>query len=179
MRVRDGSPVSANALPVTSFLARIHGEVDQWLKTVGGSVGGTTYYDTWYWETYDGKTTTSRLYSFPATAQEKGTGVALRIAMDALIGGRHRFAVSLNNASVGTINLTGEGRAVFSFTTQNDLNDGINFMGLRQFGATIIAFDWYEIEYTKRLVFERGEMTFTAPLLATTAVFTLSGLDSQ
>jgi hypothetical protein len=173
MRIRDGGRLSVNPLSVTSARTRLHEELDQTVRTVEG----TSWYDSWYWEVY--YEAMSRLYSFLAPAPEKGHQVTVRVAIDGLTSGQHRLDVSLNARSIGVITFTGEGRMVFPFTVQSDLNDGLNRFGLRQLAKTAVALDWYEIEYVRQLTFNRGELRFTAPLLATIAEFVLGGLESQ
>lgn len=177
MPTRNGRLASASARRVGNCTERLREEADQTNRTIGEGVTKSTYYDTWYWEDYEG--TTARSHSFLATYPEKGGSVTLRVAVDGIAGGQHGLSVALNSTTAGQINFQGEGWQVFSLPVRGDLNDGLNVLYLRQTVKSTLSLDWFEVEYVRRLTLDRGELKFAAPLWSLPAEFTLGGVPAD
>jgi len=125
----------------------------------------------WYWEDK-----VSRRYSFLVHAPDETDTTVVRIRM---IGGSvdiHRFAISLNDAAIGRVEFGGKNGRTLTLKYPGGLKDGLNLLGIQQLDDSDVRLDWYEIEYSRRLEAEGGELRFASPVSSGGAEFRVRGV---
>ncbi len=173
---RSGALAASDPLTPTSYRVRIHEEAEQFvLIQLYGMKSGYT----WYWEHFRGNAR-----NFPVVVRQAAPEpVAVRLGF---IGGaetRPRFEVRWNEESIGTVAIAtpaGSGQMPIASDTlwaPQGAQEGLNHLGLFHSGSPV-RLDWYEVEYSRGFVAERGELHFTYPLTSTTQ-FRLAGLAAE
>ena len=156
---------------------RIHEEAEQFVLHQLFSIKSGY---TWYWEDFRGNAR-----NFPVLVRQAvPEPVAVRLGFIGIPETRPRFSVRWNEATIGTVTFTfpeqlGDRRYAASDTLWAALGaqEGLNHLGIFHSGNPC-RFDWYEVEYSRGFVAERGELLFTYPLTGTTE-FRLAGFADE
>ena len=168
---RSGALVASDPEQPTSYRVRIHEEAEQFvLYQIYGIKSGYT----WYWEDFRGNAR-----NFPVVVRQAAPEpVAVRLGFIGVRGMRPRFVVRWNEETIGTVTFT-TNRSFASKTLWAPMGaqEGLNHLGIFHSGNPS-RFDWYEVEYSRGFVAERGELLFTYPLTGTTQ-FRLAGFADE
>ena len=174
---RSGALAASDPQQPTSYRVRVHEEAEQFvLLQLFGIKSGYT----WYWEDFRGNAR-----NFPVVVRQAAPEpVAVRLGFIGIRGTRPRFSVRWNEATIGTVTFaisdqSGGRRHVASDTLWATLGaqEGLNHLGIFHSGNPS-RLDWYEVEYSRGFVAERGELLFTYPLTGTTQ-FRLAGFADE
>ena len=173
---RSGALVESDPQQPTSYRVRIHEEAEQFiLIQLEGIKSGYT----WYWEDFRGNARNFPLVVRQATPEP----VAVRLGFIGVPGTRPRFSVRWNEETIGTAAFAIPEKSgqmpVTSDTlwTTRGAQEGLNYLGIFHSGNPA-RFDWYEVEYSRNFVAERGELLFTHPLTSI-AQFRLAGFAAE
>ena len=174
---RSGALTAADPQQPTSHRVRIHEEAEQFVLHQLFSIKSGY---TWYWEDFRGNAR-----NFPVLVRQAvPEPVAVRLGFIGIPETRPRFSVRWNEATIGTVPFTfpkqlGDRRYAASDTLWAALGaqEGLNHLGIFHSGNPC-RFDWYEVEYSRGFVAERGELLFTYPLTGTTE-FRLAGFADE
>ncbi len=168
---RSGALAASDPLQPTSYRVRIHEEAEQFvLHQIYSIKSGYT----WYWEDFRGNAR-----NFPVVVRQAASDpVAVRLGFIGVPKTRPRLEVRWNEETIGTVTFT-TNRFFASDTlwTAMGAQEGLNHLGIFHSGDPS-RFDWYEVEYSRGFVAERGELFFTYPLTGTTQ-FRLAGLAAE
>ena len=168
---RSGALVASDPEQPTSYRVRIHEEAEQFvLNQLYGMKSGYT----WYWEDFRGNAR-----NFPVVVRQAAPDpVAVRLGFIGVRGMRPRFVVRWNEETIGTVTFT-TNRSFVSKTLWAPMGaqEGLNHLGIFHSGNPS-RFDWYEVEYSRGFVAERGELLFSYPLTGTTQ-FRLAGFADE
>ena len=174
---RSGALAAPDPQQPTSYRVRLHEEAEQFVLTQLWSIKSGY---TWYWEDFRGNAR-----NFPVVVRQAAPEpVAVRLGFIGIRGTRPRFSVRWNEATIGTVTFAipeqpGSRRYVASDTLWAALGaqEGLNHLGIFHSGNPS-RFDWYEVEYSRGFVAERGELLFSYPLTGTTQ-FRLAGFADE
>ena len=169
---RSGALAASDPQQPTSYRARIHEEAEQFvLNQLVGIKSGYT----WYWEDFRGNAR-----NFPVVVRQAAPEpVAVRLGFIGVPEMRPRFEVRWNEESIGTVAFTTKKRfASDTLWAAMGAQEGLNHLGLFHTNGNPSRFDWYEVEYSRGFVAERGELLFTYPLTGTTQ-FRLAGFADE
>ena len=174
---RSGALTAADPQQPTSYRMRVHEEAEQFVLHQLFSIKSGY---TWYWEDFRGNAR-----NFPVLVRQAvPEPVAVRLGFIGIPETRPRFSVRWNEATIGTVAFTfprqlGDRRYAASDTLWAALGaqEGLNHLGIFHSGNPC-RFDWYEVEYSRGFVAERGELIFTYPLTGTTE-FRLAGFADE
>ena len=174
---RSGALTAADPQQPTSYRMRVHEEAEQFVLHQLFSIKSGY---TWYWEDFRGNAR-----NFPVLVRQAvPEPVAVRLGFIGIPETRPRFSVRWNEATIGTVTFTfpeqlGDRRYAASDTLWAALGaqEGLNHLGIFHSGNPC-RFDWYEVEYSRSFVAERGELLFTYPLTGTTQ-FRLAGFTDE
>ena len=173
---RSGALVESDPQQPTSYRERIHEEAEQFI--LNQLVGIKSGY-TWYWEDFRGNAR-----NFPIVVRQAAPEpVAVRLGFIGVPGTQPRFSVRWNEETIGTAAFAIPERAGQMPVTSDTLwatqgaQEGLNHLGIFHSGNPS-RFDWYEVEYSRGFVAERGELFFTYPLTGTTQ-FRLAGFADE
>ena len=174
---RSGALAASDPQQPTSYRMRVHEEAEQFVLLQLESIKSGY---TWYWEDFRGNAR-----NFPVLVRQAvPEPVAVRLGFIGIRGTRPRFSVRWNEETIGTVNFTfpeqlGDRRYAASDTLWAELGaqEGLNHLGIFHSGNPS-RFDWYEVEYSRRFVAERGELLFSYPLTGTTQ-FRLAGFADE
>ncbi len=173
---RSGALAESNPQQPTSYRARIHEQAEQFiLNQLYGMKSGYT----WYWEDFRGNAR-----NFPLVVRQAvPEPVAVRLGFIGVPGTQPQFEVRWNEETIGTAAFAIPERAGQLPVTSDTLwatpgaQEGLNHLGIFHSGNPA-RFDWYEVEYSRGFVAERGELFFSYPLTGTTQ-FRLAGLAAE
>ena len=152
----DGSPGSGGIARSDRYRERLRQEGEFLLLRLFEQI--PTGYD-WYWEAFNGNAR-----NFPTVLRDVAPEEPVVINLRFWGGDEttHRFAVSWNDQPAATVRFNGsESRAV---TALQGAREGRNELGLiheeghEEWGSAKL--DWYELEYSRRLVAVDGELAF-------------------
>lgn len=173
---RRGALTAPDPQQPTSYRVRIHEEAEQFVLTQLFSIKSGY---TWYWEDFRGNAR-----NFPVVVRQAAPEpVAVRLGFIRSSEAQPRFSVRWNEAAIGTVAFTPDElqdqRYVASDTLWAALGaqEGLNHLGIVHSGSPA-RFDWYEVEYSRGFVAERGQLIFTYPLTGPTQ-FRLAGFAAE
>ena len=174
---RSGALVAANPQQPTSYRVRIHEESEQFILIL--HVGIKSGY-TWYWENFRGNAR-----NFPVVVRQAAPEpVAVRLGFIGSPDTQAQFAVRWNDETIGTVAFSIPEHPQRQTPVTSDTlwaapgaQEGLNHLGIVHSGNPA-RFDWYEVEYSRGFVAERGELLFTYPLTGTTQ-FHLAGFAAE
>ena len=168
---RSGALVASDPQRPTSYRERIHEEAEQFiLNQLYGMKSGYT----WYWEDFRGNAR-----NFPVVVRQAvPEPVAVRLGFIGVREMRPRFVVRWNEEPIGTVTFsTSRSFASETLSAPKGAQEGLNHLGIFHSGNPS-RFDWYEVEYSRGFVAERGELIFSYPLTGTTQ-FRLAGFADE
>jgi hypothetical protein len=129
----------------------------------------------WYWDEYDGGV---RNYPIQVNGAAPGP-VDIRLGFFGWTAGEHRFDVSWNRQVVGAgLRFTGNARRTVT-TEASGVVEGENQLRLRHQSGDATRFDWYELEFSRRLQAEQGVLIFDAPDLDGVLEFHADGFGGE
>ena len=173
---RSGALVASDPQQPTSYRVRIHEEAEQRVLNQLYSIKSGY---TWYWEDFRGNAR-----NFPVVVRQAASEpVAVRLGFIGVPGTRPRFSVRWNEETIGTAAFTipeKSGQMPVASDTlwaTQGAQEGLNHLGIFHSGNPS-RFDWYEVEYSRGFVAERGELFFSYPLTGTTQ-FRLAGFADE
>ena len=169
---RSGALAASDPQQPTSYRVRVHEEAEQFvLNQLVGIKSGYT----WYWEDFRGNAR-----NFPVVVRQAAPApVAVRLGFIGVPEMRPRFEVRWNEETIGTVAFATD-RSFTSDTLWAAMGalEGLNHLGIFHTNGNPSRFDWYEVEYSRGFVAERGELLFTYPLTGTTE-FRLAGFAAE
>ena len=174
---RSGALVASDPQQPTSYRVRVHEEAEQFVLNQLKSIKSGY---TWYWEDFRGNAR-----NFPVVVRQAvPEPVAVRLGFIGISETRPRFSVRWNGETIGTETFAipaqpGSRRYVATDTLWAALGaqEGLNHLGIVHSGNPS-RLDWYEVEYSRGFVAERGELFFSYPLTGTTQ-FRLAGFADE
>ncbi len=174
---RSGALAASDPQQPTSYRVRIHEEAEQFVLLQLFSIKSGY---TWYWEDFRGNAR-----NFPVVVRQAAPEpVAVRLGFIGIPKTQPRFSVRWNEATIGTAIFAipeqpPSRRYVASDTMWAALGaqEGLNHLGIFHSGNPC-RLDWYEVEYSRGFVAERGELLFNYPLTGTTE-FRLAGFADE
>lgn len=173
---RSGALAASNPQQPTSYRVRIHEEAEQLVLNQLYSIRSGY---TWYWEDFRGNAR-----NFPVVVRQAAPEpVAVRLGFIGIPGNQPRFAVRWNEETIGRAIFTIPADAGQTPVTSDTLwapigaQEGLNHLGLVHSGNAA-RLDWYEVEFSRGFVAERGALTFTYPLTGPTQ-FRLAGFADE
>ena len=174
---RSGALVASDPQQPTSYRVRVHEEAEQFVLNQLKSI--KSGYN-WYWEDFRGNAR-----NFPVVVRQAvPEPVAVRLGFIGISETRPRFSVRWNGETIGTETFAipaqpGSRRYVATDTLWAALGaqEGLNHLGIVHSGNPS-RLDWYEVEYSRGFVAERGELFFSYPLTGTTQ-FRLAGFADE
>ena len=136
------------------YRERIHVEDDRFILTQ--TLGISSGYD-WYWEEFRGNAT-----DFVTTLSDVVSEgpVDIRIGLWGWTVGQHSFQVRWNGGTAGTVQASGAAPQTLKLSTRLRIREGLNELRLAHLDANPTRLDWYELEYTRRMLALEGELVF-------------------
>lgn len=167
---RSVTPFGAGRPLASSYRARVHQEEEQYvLVQLKGINSG---YD-WYWEDFTGNAR-----NLPAVIHDGvSEPVGIRIGFFGLADSQPRFAVEWNDQELGEVAVPRVRAPVVSLEAADGPREGLNHLGLFAQNTDPVKLDWVELEYTRGLVAEHGELYFDYPVTEPTR-FEVRGLST-
>ena len=171
--VEEGSRGLAVPERVQSYRERVHAESEEWLliKADGGVDSGLE----WYWEDFQGN---ARNYS-ELIRDGVDEPIDIRLAFWGWTTEPHHLAVKWNDEEIEQREFYGYQYRELAFQVPHGPVDGINRLGLVHRDNKLMRFDWYELEYGRRLVAQQEELTFAYPVTEDGAEFRVSGFGEE
>lgn len=153
---------------VSAYRERVHEEFEQYIAVQTESI--SSGYE-WYWENFTGNAR-----NYPVLIRDAvDAPVDITLGFQGVSGKRATFSVRWNDAEVAAVSVPGLGYSQHSVQVPGGVQEGANQLGLFHTNAAPMRLDWYELEYSRELVAERGELRFDAPSGAGVAEYRLSG----
>ena len=173
---RSGALVASDPQQPTSYRVRVHEEAEQFVLNQLYSIKSGY---TWYWEDFRGNAR-----NFPVVVRQAvPEPVTVRLGFIGAPETRPRFSVRWNEETIGRVAFTIPEESGQTPVASDTLwapmgaQEGLNHLGIVHSGNPS-RFDWYEVEYSRGFVAERGELIFTYPLTGTTQ-FRLAGFADE
>ena len=112
----------------------------------------------WYWESFNGNAR-----NFPTIIRNAvlGEPVLINVRFWGGTKATQTFEVKWNDQSVTTVGFNSSESRTVSATARTGTREGLNQLGLFHQGGNSVRLDWYELEYTRRLVARDGELAFS------------------
>ncbi len=171
---REGSRAAVHASaaagpsePVTVYRERVHEELEQYIAVQTYTI--SSGYE-WYWEAFSGN---ARNYPF-LIRQAAPDSVDITIQLHGLSGYHARFDASWNGQALATFSLLGDGYRQQRLRAPAP-REGDNQLGLVHTNSVPARLDWIELEYSRQLAAERGELRFDAPAGSEGSAYRLTG----
>lgn len=168
VQVRSGALADSAPQRPTSYRARVHEESEE--RILNQLEGINSGYE-WYWQEFSGNAR-----NFPLTVQGAAEGpVQVRLCFFGNSDAEHPFAVKWNEVEVGRVSFAGSRPDTLRVEVAAGVREGQNTLGLVHLNKLATRLDWYELEYSRGFVAQRGELNFEYPLAGGVAEFSLSG----
>jgi len=169
---RSGALVAAEPHRPETYRVRVHEEAEQFIlaQTYGIKSGYS-----WYWEDFRGNAR-----NFPLVVRQAADEpVDIRLAFYGVAKSAPSFAVRWNNEAIGTLRFEVSTPIEAVFQSNTGAIEGINQLGIFHTNGEPARFDWYELEYGRGFVADRGELIFSYPLQEGSTEFLLSGFADE
>ncbi len=158
---------SAPQRPV-SYRARVHEESEE--RILVQTYGINSGYE-WYWQEFTGNAR-----NFPLTVQGAAEGpVQIQLGFFGNSDAEHPFAVKWNDAELGQVSFSGTRPDTLRIEAPAGVREGQNSLGLVHLNQPATRLDWYELEYSRAFLAQRGELSFDFPVAGGVTEFALSG----
>lgn len=170
--LRNGALQASEPHRPASYRVRVHEEAEQFIlaQTFGIKSG---YH--WYWEDFRGNAR-----NFPLVVRQAvDEPVHIRMGFYGVAKSQPSFGIRWNNEEVGALRFETHKAVEFADTTVSGAQEGLNQLGLFHTNNDPARFDWYELEYSREFVAERGELVYSYPLAVGTTEFRLSGFADE
>jgi len=168
---RSGALLESAPLRPASYRARVHEEAEERILIQLESINSG--YE-WYWQDFTGNAR-----NFPVSVQGAAAGPArIRLAFFGNKEGEHPFAVKWNGEEVGQLSFEGVPPDTLEVEAAAGAKEGQNTLGVFHLNKEATRLDWYEVEYNRAFLAQRGELSFDYPL-AELSEFALGGFDSR
>ena len=129
----------------------------------------------WYWEDFQGN---ARNYSTVVRGAVPDT-VDIRVNFFGWTNRQHRFTFKWNDEELGEFQFFGARSQTVTARAPQGAREGLNQLGLVHEDGALTRLDWYELEYSRGFVAERGELVFDFPRSPGTSEFKLSGFAGE
>ena len=157
-----------------SHRVRVHEEFEQFVLTQTYTVKSGYH---WYWENFRGN---ARYFS---NLIRDGVDEPVRVRFrfwelfnkPARRPWNPRFSVKWNDAVVGNLDFQSRGPRILELEFSGGVREGLNQLGLFHANAEPARLDWYELEFSRRFVAQRGELCFLSPVTGGVSEFRLTG----
>ncbi len=161
-----------NAAVIDAYRDRLHGEQENliYLRNFGIPSGYR-----WYWEDFLGGTRDYAI-DIPDAIDEP---VSIRLAFFGWTRATHRFDVRWNGDFVSSLSYDGNSPAVLEAGSADGAVAGENVLTLVHRTDDHTRFDWFEIEFGRRLQASDDQLFFDAPSFGGTAEFRLTGFHGE
>ncbi|HIL09777.1 MAG TPA: hypothetical protein EYG11_13830, partial [Candidatus Latescibacteria bacterium] len=170
--LRDGALQASEPHRPTSYRVRVHEEAEQFI--LAQTFGIKSGYN-WYWEDFRGNAR-----NFPLVVRQAvDEPVHIRMGFYGVVKSQPSFDIRWNDEAVGALNFEAHRAIEFADTTVSGAREGLNQLGLFHTNNDPARFDWYELEYSREFVAERGELVYSYPLAVGTTEFRLSGFADE
>ena len=170
--LRDGALQASEPHRPMSYRVRVHEEAEQFI--LAQTFGIKSGYN-WYWEDFRGNAR-----NFPLVVRQAvDEPVHIRMGFYGVAKSQPSFGIRWNNEAVGALHFEASRAVEFADTTVSGAQEGLNQLGLFHTNNDPARFDWYELEYSREFVAERGELVYSYPLAVGTTEFRLSGFADE
>jgi len=172
--VRSGALREGAVERPESYRVRVHEEFEQFVLTQTYTVKSGYH---WYWEVFRGN---ARNFSSLIRAGVDGP-MKVRFRFWELFNKQARrawnpkFSVKWNEEVVGDLDFQSGEPRVLELEFSGGVREGLNQLGLFHTNAEPARLDWYELEFNRRFVAQRGGLGFYSPVIEGTAEFRLAG----
>ncbi|MCC7265399.1 MAG: type IX secretion system sortase PorU [Candidatus Latescibacteria bacterium] len=165
---RSGALADSAPQRPASYRARLHEESEERILIQHKDINSG--YE-WYWQEFTGNAR-----NFPLTVQGAAEGpVQIRLAFFGNTDAEHPFVVKWNDAEVGRVSFKGSKPDTLRLEAAQGVKEGQNALGLVHLNKQGTRFDWYELEYSRAFLAQRGELNFEYPVSGGVSEFALSG----
>ena len=166
--IRNGALQASTPHQPTSYRVRVHEEAEQFI--LAQTFGIKSGYD-WYWEDFRGNAR-----NFPLVIRQAvDEPVGIRLGFYGVSKSLPEFELRWNEESVGILSVEANKVVELETTTTTGAIEGINQLGLFHINNDPARFDWFELEYSRQFVAERGELVYSYSLEEGTTEFQLAG----
>ncbi|NKB71905.1 MAG: type IX secretion system sortase PorU [Candidatus Latescibacteria bacterium] len=165
----DGGGGPAAAPLLTSARQRLHREQEAFIQTqASGNINSGL---DWYWQAFR-----NTVRNFSIEIQDPvDEPVDMRFAFIGWTAAQHRFLIRWNDEDVEQISFNGRSKFVRQVQAERGPQEGQNLLGVVQLDFRTTRFDWYELEYSRALRADQGEVSFAAPVQEGWARYQLDG----
>ncbi len=154
--------------PVSSYRERLHEEYEQHIAVISHTISSGLE---WYWETFTGNAR-----NYPVVIRNAGADtVDITLGFHGVGGQLATFDVRWNDEPVASIPVPGLGYSQHRIQAPAGAREGTNTLGLFHTNNAPMRFDFYQLEYSRGLVAQRGELRFDAPAGTGLAEYRLAG----
>ena len=171
--IRSGALQDSEPHRPTSHRVRVHEEAEQFI--LAQTFGIKSGYN-WYWEDFRGNAR-----NFPLVVRQAvDEPVDIQFGFFGISKSQPSFTVRWNEETVTNLLVEGT-NAVESkvFQAETGAQEGLNQLGLFHTNNDPARFDWYQLQYSRGFVAERGELLYSYPLETGTTEFQLSGFADE
>jgi hypothetical protein len=155
---------------VATYRARMHQEEEQYVLVQTYQI--KSGYD-WYWEDFTGNARNLPVVIHDGIAEPVG----IRVGFFGLADSQPRFLFKWNDQRVGEAAIPRVRAPLVALTSAAGPREGLNHLGLFAQNLDPVRLDWFELEYTRGLVAEHGELCFDYPAAGPTR-FEVRGLSA-
>jgi hypothetical protein len=135
----------------------------------------------WWWDRLTG--TTEGKYPVPLSWPVENESALLRLRVKGINEVYHNFSFSINNQLLGNAELPYTLERIYSWPVNSILHDGENELKISQRSTGVeksqIVFDWYELEYHKKLKTENGRLEFWSEKRDQVFEYQINGADAS
>jgi hypothetical protein len=165
----DGSLRETAPILPEGYRVRVHEESEDRILILTDT-GLSSGYE-WYWVEFRGNAR-----NFPQVISDVlPEPVDVRMRFFGLNDARHTFSIQWNQQVVGEIEMVGAQVHTREFRIDEQPQEGQNLLGCFHSGNGAIRLDWYQMEYSRRFVAQRGELFFDSSVNNGIAEFGLEG----
>ena len=151
-----GAPDAADAERPGSYLARIHEEEENQILVQTYQINSG--YD-WFWESF---ARNARNFSMFLQDVAPGEPARARLRFFGSSDALHPFDFKWNDALLERQSFEGTAPHIFDVEVPGGVEEGRNLLGLVHLNSNGTRLDWFEVEYPRRFVAQRGEIIFDA-----------------
>jgi hypothetical protein len=173
-KVRSGALREGEVERPESYRVRVHEEFEQFVLTQTYTVKSGYH---WYWEDFRGN---ARYFS---SFIRNGVDESLRVRFRfwdlfntlARRAWNPQFSVKWNDTVVGDLDFQSGEPRILELEFSGGVREGLNQLGLFHANVEPARLDWYELEFSRRFVAQRGELCFFSPVTGGVGEFRVAG----
>ena len=150
----SGAPAVEDPITTDRYRERLHEEDEQ--EVFAQLLGIKSGYD-WFWENFRGN---ARNFSQILSDVEPDEPVDVWVRIWGQNEGEHRFELRWNDEQIDIVNFMGTAAKTLRVAAEQGAVEGLNQLGVFHRDNVATRFDWYELEYGRKLHARGGELAF-------------------